>query len=144
MGTFRQPGIGQDWVSLPQHFRDNGYNTAGVQKLFHPQVPANDDAPWSWTVPYVQLGGNSTNLCTERCCGITSGPASDFKLIYPYIYSCMYIYIYIYLYLYIHLYLYLYIDLYIYLYLYLYIHIYMCVCITSTYFISPICFVWSY
>lgn len=41
MGTFRQPGIGQDWVSLPQHFRDNGYNTAGVQKLFHPNIPVS-------------------------------------------------------------------------------------------------------
>eukprot|EP00040_Diaphanoeca_grandis_P004694 m.29786 g.29786 ORF g.29786 m.29786 type:complete len:674 (-) comp16159_c0_seq1:187-2208(-) len=77
MGTFRQPGVGQDWDSLPEHFRNNGYNVGGVNKLFHPGVPSNDDAPYAWTVPYQQFGSNATNLCADNCCGISSGPASE-------------------------------------------------------------------
>ena len=57
--------------SLPEHFKNNGYNVAGSGKLFHPHVPANYDQPWSWTTPYIELGDNATNTCTETCCGIT-------------------------------------------------------------------------
>ena len=35
-----------------------------------PGVPANFDQPWSWTVPYQELGDNATNTCEDFCCGI--------------------------------------------------------------------------
>ena len=65
---------------------------------FHPNVPANFDQPWSWTVRYVsrttiagncvaffqeslseresrgqvENGDNKTQLCEDPCCGIRS------------------------------------------------------------------------
>ena len=35
-----------------------------------PGVPANYDQPWSWTVPYQELGDNATNTCEDYCCGV--------------------------------------------------------------------------
>jgi hypothetical protein len=35
-----------------------------------PGVPANFDQPWSWTVPYQELGDNATNTCEDYCCGV--------------------------------------------------------------------------
>ena len=43
-----------------------------VGARFHPNVPANFDQPWSWTVPYVENGDNKTQLCEDPCCGIRS------------------------------------------------------------------------
>ena len=67
IGTFREPGVGANWSSLPQHFVENGYTVAGSGKLFHPGVPANDDTPLSWSAdyPYYQVGDNVTNMCNE-------------------------------------------------------------------------------
>jgi iduronate 2-sulfatase len=48
---FREPGIGADWVSLPQKFKTDGWFTTGVGKLFHPGLPPNFDAV-SWTDPH--------------------------------------------------------------------------------------------
>ena len=75
IGTFREPGVGANWSSLPQHFVENGYTVAGSGKLFHPGVPANDDTPLSWSAdyPYYQVGDNVTNMCNETCCGIGDG-----------------------------------------------------------------------
>jgi hypothetical protein len=73
IGTYRNPSVGQDWVALPEHFVRRGYNVGGSGKLFHPNVPANFDQPWSWTIPYVEFGDNATNTCTETCCGLSDG-----------------------------------------------------------------------
>ena len=61
---------GQDWVTLPQAFKNAGFVTAGAGKLFHPGSPSGylekvvdgvrtvvrsgDDYPYSWTLPYQQ------------------------------------------------------------------------------------------
>ena len=44
MNHFREPGVGADWVSLPEHFRKHGYLTLAAGKLFHPGLPPNFDA----------------------------------------------------------------------------------------------------
>jgi arylsulfatase A-like enzyme len=53
-GSFRdrekEEGAGS-WVSLPQWFKQNGWITAGMGKVFHPNSPPNND-PVSWTLPY--------------------------------------------------------------------------------------------
>ena len=72
----------QDYVSLPEHFVQNGYNVGGSGKLFHPNVPADFDQAWSWTVPYIEYGDNKTQLCEDECCGIsdynsTGGPGQE-------------------------------------------------------------------
>jgi hypothetical protein len=84
IGTFRDPASGQNWVALPEQFVRNGYNVGGSGKLFHPGVPANFDQPWSWTVPYQELGDNATNMCEDFCCGVndinsTGGPGQEGK-----------------------------------------------------------------
>lgn len=40
---------GPDWVSLPQHFKLNGYTVLGGGKTYHPNRPPNWDEPKSWS-----------------------------------------------------------------------------------------------
>uniref|UniRef100_A0A1X7TKQ4 Sulfatase N-terminal domain-containing protein n=1 Tax=Amphimedon queenslandica TaxID=400682 RepID=A0A1X7TKQ4_AMPQE len=40
---------GPDWISLPEHFKKNGYTTLGGGKTFHPNSPPNWDEPKSWS-----------------------------------------------------------------------------------------------
>lgn len=44
-----------DVVTLPQHFRSNGYETVGMGKIFDPRSvdSRNNDDPASWSRPYV-------------------------------------------------------------------------------------------
>ena len=48
---------GPDWVSLPEHFKNNGYTTLGGGKTYHPGHPENYDEPKSWSQdqPYFPL-----------------------------------------------------------------------------------------
>ncbi|KAI8799096.1 iduronate 2-sulfatase [Biomphalaria glabrata] len=44
-----------NFTTLPQHFKENGYVTQSVGKVFHPGLASNfsDDSPYSWTnTPY--------------------------------------------------------------------------------------------
>jgi iduronate 2-sulfatase len=46
---FREKGIGSEWMSLPQWFKEHDYITLASGKLFHPAHPPQDDYPTSWT-----------------------------------------------------------------------------------------------
>ena len=46
MNHFRE--VGPNWTTLPQYFKEHGYNTFGTGKLFHPGLPPNFDAPQSF------------------------------------------------------------------------------------------------
>ena len=48
---------GPDWISLPEHFKNNGYTTLGGGKTYHPDRPPNYDEPKSWSQdqPYYPL-----------------------------------------------------------------------------------------
>lgn len=40
-------------TTIPQYFKDNGYNSIGMGKIFHPGEPSgNDDIKYSWSLPY--------------------------------------------------------------------------------------------
>lgn len=45
--------IGGNYTTLPQHFKNNGYITQSVGKIFHPGVASGgaDDYPYSWSNP---------------------------------------------------------------------------------------------
>ncbi|KAK6175679.1 hypothetical protein SNE40_014081 [Patella caerulea] len=44
---------GGDFTTIPQYFKENGYRTAGLGKLFHPGYEASrNDDPISWTDAY--------------------------------------------------------------------------------------------
>ena len=55
---FREPGVGADWVSMPEFFKNQGYLTLGGGKLFHPANNdsnvgmADNDWPASWSPNY--------------------------------------------------------------------------------------------
>jgi arylsulfatase A-like enzyme len=40
-------------TTIPQYFKENGYTSIGMGKIFHPGPPGgNDDSKYSWSVPY--------------------------------------------------------------------------------------------
>eukprot|EP00947_MAST-08B_sp_MAST-8B-sp1_P004114 g4114.t1 len=47
--SFREPGVGADWVTLPQFFKDAAnYTVVGTGKVFHKGLPPNWDLAYSW------------------------------------------------------------------------------------------------
>ena len=40
---------GGNFTTIPQYFKDNGYTTIGVGKVFHPSVSSNHSDPISWS-----------------------------------------------------------------------------------------------
>ena len=44
--------VGGNFTTIPQYFKENGYITAGMGKIFHPGAPSNYNDPISWTEPY--------------------------------------------------------------------------------------------
>lgn len=65
--SFREPSVGVGWSSMPQYFKEHGVLTLGCGKLFHPNLPPQADAPYSWSfgdasdptnlsIPYVAPG----------------------------------------------------------------------------------------
>eukprot|EP00947_MAST-08B_sp_MAST-8B-sp1_P004356 g4356.t1 len=60
---FREAGVGKDWISFPQYFKEAGYLTYGGGKTYHPNLPPNNDIPKSWTEdrPYVSEGDGKCN-----------------------------------------------------------------------------------
>jgi hypothetical protein len=52
---FREVGVGKEWVSMPQYFKQFGYLTLGGGKLFHPSSAKENigmpfmDWPESWS-----------------------------------------------------------------------------------------------
>ena len=66
---FREPDVGLMWATLPQYFKQHGYLTLGGGKLFHPQYPPFNDAPWSWSEGYPYFLNQPPNLphtCVEK------------------------------------------------------------------------------
>ena len=55
---FREAGVGADWVSMPEFFKQFGYLVLGGGKLYHPASAtenigmANNDYPASWSPEY--------------------------------------------------------------------------------------------
>jgi len=45
--TFRE--VGPHWRTIPGYFRDHGYVTMGSGKIFHPNLPADNDYKESWS-----------------------------------------------------------------------------------------------
>ena len=48
-------------TTIPQYFKENGYRSVGMGKIFHPGLPSgNDDIKYSWSLPYFH-GKNKVN-----------------------------------------------------------------------------------
>jgi iduronate 2-sulfatase len=45
--------VSGNYTTLPQHFKDHGYVTQSVGKIFHPGSASGgtDDYPYSWSYP---------------------------------------------------------------------------------------------
>ena len=72
---FREAGVGDQWSSMPQYFRERGFTTRGVGKLFHPGLPPNADAAKSWDEFVWPWGGKVIN-CTDN---VNGWPVDDGK-----------------------------------------------------------------
>ncbi len=46
--------IAGNFTTLPQYFKQHGYITAGIGKVFHPGPASGGNDPISWTEPYYQ------------------------------------------------------------------------------------------
>lgn len=44
--------LGGNFTTIPEFFKQNGYISAGMGKIFHPGTASGDDDPISWTEPY--------------------------------------------------------------------------------------------
>ena len=49
-------------TTIPQYFKENGYVSIGMGKIFHPGAPSgNDDSAYSWSLPYYHSPLQVTN-----------------------------------------------------------------------------------
>ncbi len=49
-------------TTIPQYFKENGYLSAGMGKIYHAGLPSgNDDRKYSWSVPYFHAPPDSAN-----------------------------------------------------------------------------------
>ena len=72
---------GPDWISLPEHFKKNGFTTLGGGKTFHPNRPPNWDEPKSWSqdkpyFPFVMSPCPNDTLSTDRLKGSVAAIAT--------------------------------------------------------------------
>ena len=59
---WRDVAAGGNYTTIPQYFKENGYITAGMGKIFHPgPTTGNDDVPVSWSTDYMDYY-HSVNL----------------------------------------------------------------------------------
>ncbi|KAK7500511.1 hypothetical protein BaRGS_00008086, partial [Batillaria attramentaria] len=70
--------IGGNYTTLPQHFKNNGYVTQSVGKIFHPGVASggHDDFPFSWTFP--AFHSPLEKLRTAKLCSGPGGKKYNF------------------------------------------------------------------
>lgn len=65
MGSFRKNN--PDIVTMPQALKDNGYETVGVGKVYHPLKDKEvKDDPISWSLPYIKTSGSQYALSNGR------------------------------------------------------------------------------
>jgi arylsulfatase A-like enzyme len=65
MGSFRRNN--PDIVTMPQALKENGYETVGVGKIYHPLKDKEvKDDPLSWSVPYIKANGATYALGNGR------------------------------------------------------------------------------
>ncbi|KAK6192075.1 hypothetical protein SNE40_003619 [Patella caerulea] len=52
--------VGGNFTTIPQYFKENGYMTVGMGKIFHPgEAASGRDDPISWSVPYFHAKDDS-------------------------------------------------------------------------------------
>ncbi len=44
--------VGGNFTTIPQYFKENGYFSVGMGKVFHPGHASHEDDPPSWSAPY--------------------------------------------------------------------------------------------
>ncbi len=91
--TGRRPDFTQVWnlhtlirdinpniVTLPQYFKQNGYETAATGKVFDPRSVDNGHDNVSWSIPYAKVSGSRWIYSTEKI-STESGDVPDTSLV---------------------------------------------------------------
>ena len=75
LDSFRE--VGADWVTLPGAFRAAGYYATACGKVFHPNLPPNNDAAMSWSdAPFAPSKGGCPG--GDMACALGAGaPDAD-------------------------------------------------------------------
>ena len=57
--------VGGNFTTIPQYFKNNGYVSAGMGKIFHPGDASNNDDPMSWSLPYFHAKGTWETMASS-------------------------------------------------------------------------------
>ena len=58
--------VGGNFTTIPQYFKENGYRTIGMGKIFHDGNISNNDDPVSWTDEYYHAPNNDYYYTLQR------------------------------------------------------------------------------
>ena len=71
--------VGGNFTTIPQYFKEKGYATAGMGKIFHPGQASGNDDPISWNMPYFHASRESHARYTARNFSWRAVPAMERK-----------------------------------------------------------------
>ena len=77
---------GGNFTTIPQYFKENGYTTVGIGKIFHPgSASGDDDIAYSWSESYIHKGdkvweSNANSWLAVPDDDLVDDPLKDMKL----------------------------------------------------------------
>jgi arylsulfatase A-like enzyme len=71
--------VNPDVITIPQHFKENGYETAGIGKVYDPRCVKKFDNPESWSIPYQTFYNISNPKYGNPQLGYLGEPAKKIK-----------------------------------------------------------------
>jgi arylsulfatase A-like enzyme len=77
---FRHAPGGKNWTSMPQWFRERGWNTLGAGKIYHKGLPAGWDYPHSWDNKVINITHHIHNKTDNTTRNVT---VKGYDWLYP-------------------------------------------------------------
>jgi arylsulfatase A-like enzyme len=67
--------VNPDIITLPQYFKNQGYTSAGIGKIYHPSCVVRNDEP-SWSIPYLDANDSYAKEYGRPAFGLYQDPAT--------------------------------------------------------------------